>query len=195
MRNEKLRQIIYVGLTHSFAAAAQKYMVKYMSQETPCYSERIKEWPFIPSCRRKRIWLISQPTISVIYFSNTSFVCWGREGELFSSPGGAEHGRMRQHQRGASAHDGPMDTVLKLQLVAQEVHKTLHPSRKTQTQTHTLYCRAQVYKSRCNRRIQLWIIRSNDLMFNTFILYKHVWVKLLSTRQAMFSWIVKEIFF
>lgn len=172
MRNEKLRQIIYVGLTHSFAAAAQKYMVKYMSQETPCYSERIKEWPFIPSCRRKRIWLISQPTISVIYFSNTSSVCWGREGELFSSPGGAEHGRMRQHQRGASAHDGPMDTVLKLQLVAQEVHKTLHPSR-----------------------IQLWIIRSNDLMFNMFILYKHVWVKLLSTRQAMFSWIVKEIFF
>lgn len=100
MRNEKLRQIIYIGLMHLIAAGAEKYTMGVMSQETPCNSERIKEWPFIPFCRRKRIWLISQPTISVIYFPNASSVCRGRGGELFSSPGGAEHVRMRQHQRG-----------------------------------------------------------------------------------------------
>lgn len=42
-------------------------------------------------CKRKRIFLISQATISMIYFPNTSAPCAEVEaGNCFSSPGGAE---------------------------------------------------------------------------------------------------------
>lgn len=138
MRKEKLRQIIYIGLMHSIAAGARKYKVGVMSQETPCNFGRIKEWPFIPSCGKKRIWLISQPTISVIYFPNTSSVYRGRDGELFSSSGGAEHVRKRQHQRRPPL---TMDPGHGLKIATRSPGGTHEPAPKpenTHSHTHTL---------------------------------------------------------
>lgn len=93
-----------------------------------------------PPVEEKGIWLISQPTSRVIYFPSTGSVCPGWGGELFSSPGGAEHVRMRQHQR------GPLLTIDRghaFKIATRSPGGTHNPAPKQEyTRNHTLSCRA-----------------------------------------------------
>lgn len=171
MRNEKLRQIIYIGLMHSIAAGAQKYKVGVTSQETPCYSERTEEWPFIRSCRRrKNLADKSANNLRDLFSQYRRSVCRGRDGELFSSPGGAEHVRVRQHQRGPPL---TMDPGHGFKIATRSPAGTHNPAPKPEN-TH------RITHSSAELKFISWgvNVRSNDqlsdLMFNMFILYKSI---------------------
>lgn len=150
-----------------------------MSQEILCYSERIKEWPFIPPCKRKRIWLISQATISMIYFANTSALCAEVEtGNCFFLPGwsrGGEwstlslHVRMRQHRRRPLL---TMDPGQGFKIAARSPGGAHDPATHLEN-THTLLQSSGFISPGPTSYVQNYDLIT-ALMFNTFVLHQHI---------------------
>ena len=94
MTNEKLRQ------TYTY--------IHWVNAFDRCRCTEIYEIDHF-SCRRKRIWLIIQPTISMFYLIESSSVCRVRDGELFCSQSMSEW----DSTRGGPPLTMDLDTVLK----------------------------------------------------------------------------------